>query len=231
MVSFEHILHLPLTESEILGSIQKAIENTNISELDNLRFRHPNIQFDCMLRGYLGEFAIQKWLKENGIEVEKNNLILEDDQVDIDFFIKGKNIELKISLVPDADQSIQLAVQNRDLKLIKREEEVENLRGDVHLQVFFNQKRKAKDDWLKTLKIDFSSKDPKMIYHTISAWRYKEDMFFVGWIDRTTLIDRINSLLLEERTWTFSKSKREFWTCKIQDCHKPSELIGYLKSI
>jgi hypothetical protein len=156
---------------------------------------------------------------------------LEDDQVDIDFFYKGKNMELKTSLVPDADQTIQNAVLNRDLKLIKREGKIENLRGDIHLQVFFNQKRKAKDNWLKTLKIDFISKDPKIIYNSICAWRYKEDMFFVGWIDKSTLIERIHSLLEQERTWTFQKSKREFWTCKIQNCHKPSELIDYLKSI
>lgn len=231
MVSLEHVIHLPLTEAEILDSIQKAIENTNISELDNLRFRHPNIRFDCMLRGYLGEFAIQKWLKENGIEIEKTNLILEDDRVDIDFVYKGKNLELKTSLVPDADKTIENAILNRDIKLIKREESIENLRGDVHLQVFFNQKRKAKDDWLKTLNVDFSSRDPKIIYQALSARRYKEDMLFVGWIEKKALADRINSLSPKDRTWTFQKAKREFWACKIKDCHQPSDLIGYLKSI
>ncbi|MCL6259540.1 hypothetical protein M3O96_10595 [Aquiflexum sp. TKW24L] len=231
MVSFEHILHLPLTESEILESIQKALENSNISELDNLRSRHPNIQFDCMLRGFLGEFAIQKWLKENGIEVEKTNLILEDDQVDIDFVYRGKNIELKTSLVPDADQTIQNAILNRDIKLIKREDKIENLRGDIHLQVFFNQKRKAKDDWLKTLVVDFTKKDPQRIYDAISAWRYREDMFFVGWIDKGSLIERINGLLPKDRTWTFPKSSRDFWNCKILNSNKPTELIDFLKSI
>lgn len=231
MVSFEHILHLPLTESEILESIQKAIENTNISELDNLRFRHPNIQFDCMIRGYLGEFAIQKWLKENGIEVERTNLILEDDQVDIDFVYKGKNIELKTSLVPDADQTVKNALLNRDIKLIRREEKIENLRGDIHLQVFFNQRRKAKDDWLKALKVDLGLKDPKYLYDAFCAKRYKTDLFFVGWIDKITLVKRINLLVERERTWTFQKSKREFWSCRILESNKPAELIHFLKSI
>lgn len=231
MVSFEHILHLPLTESEILESIQKAIENTSISELDNLRFRHPNIQFDCMIRGYLGEFAIQKWLKENGIEVERTNLILEDDQVDIDFVYKGKNIELKTSLVPDADQTVKNALLNRDIKLIRREEKIENLRGDIHLQVFFNQRRKAKDDWLKALKVDLGLKDPKYLYDAFCAMRYKTDLFFVGWINKITLVKRINLLVHNERTWTFPKSKREFWSCRILESNKPAELIHFLKSI
>jgi len=231
MVSFGHILHLPLNETEILFSIQKAVENTNISELDNLRFRHPNIQFDCMLRGYLGEFAIQKWFNENGIEVEKTNLIMEDDQVDIDFVYKGKNIELKTSLVPDADQTIQNAVLNRDIKLIRREGKIENLRGDIHLQVFFNQRRKAKDDWLKALKVDFGNKDPNYLFDVFSAKRYKGDLFFVGWIDKYTLVRRINLLEHTKRTWTFQKSKREFWSCRILESHQPSELIHFLKSI
>ncbi|MCH6198707.1 hypothetical protein MMU07_03880 [Aquiflexum sp. LQ15W] len=231
MVSIEHILHLPLTEPEILESIQKAIENTSISELDNLRFRHPNIQFDCMIRGYLGEFAIRKWLKENGIEVERTNLILEDDQVDIDFVYKGQNIELKTSLVPDADLTIQNAVLNRDIKLIKREEKIENLRGDIHLQVFFNQRRKAKDDWLKALKLDLGNKDPKYLYDAFSAKRYRTDMYFVGWIDKITLVTRIYLMGERERTWTFQKSKREFWSCRILESNKPVELIYFLKSI
>jgi hypothetical protein len=231
MVSFEHILHLPLTESEILEAIQKATENTNISKLDNLRFRHLNIQFDCMLRGYLGENAIQKWLGKNGIEVEKTNLILDGDQVDIDFVYNGLNIELKTSLVPDADQTIQNAILNRDIKLIKREEKIEKLRGDIHLQVFFNQRRKAKDDWLKTLKVDFSNNEPSKIYQAFSGWRYKEDLFFVGWIDKNTLAKHINSLPQQERTWSFQNSKREFWSCRIKDSKRPLELVSYLKSI
>jgi hypothetical protein len=184
-----------------------------------------------MLRGYLGEFGIQKWLKENGIEIEGTNLILDDDQVDIDFVFRGKNIELKTSLVPDADQTIENAILNRDIKLIKREGTIENLRGDAHLQVFFNQKRKAKDDWLRTLKVDFTKKKPKQIYEGLSAWRYKEDMFFVGWIDKGSLTEKINLLYPKDRTWTFPKSSRDFWKCKIQQSKKPEELIEFLKSI
>ena len=231
MVSFNDAVHLAISENEILAAIEKAKAHIRISELDNLRFRHPNIQFDCMLRGYLGEYAIQKWLLENGIEVEKTNLILEDDQVDIDFVYKGRNLELKTSLVPDADKTIRQAILTRDIKLIKREEKIENLRGDIHLQVFFEQKRKAKDDWLKTLKIDFQNKNASYFYETFSAWRYKSDTFFVGWMDKNSLIERVNLLAKKDRTWTFPKSKREFWLCRIQDSNKPTELIQFLQSL
>ncbi|MEI8270791.1 MAG: hypothetical protein WCG45_05490, partial [bacterium] len=77
MIAREHILNLHLTEAEIITIIAKAKENINIAQLDNLRNRHPNIQFDCMIRGYVGEFVIVKWLEENGIEFKATNHILE----------------------------------------------------------------------------------------------------------------------------------------------------------
>ena len=38
--------------------MEKARTQLFISKRDNLRNRHANIQYDCILRGYIGEFAI-----------------------------------------------------------------------------------------------------------------------------------------------------------------------------
>lgn len=125
----------------------------DIAKMDNLRYRHRNIQFDCLLRGYVGEYCIIKWLKTFNINFEITNHIQDDENIDIDFYYKEKNLELKTSLVPDADVTIDNAIKRRDIKLIRRgSSRIEDLRGDIHLQIYYSQKRKAKDDWLKLVK-------------------------------------------------------------------------------
>lgn len=80
--------------------------------------------------------------------------------MDIDFYYKGKNIELKTSLIPDRDADMDAAIGSEDIKLIRRgEDQIEDLNGDIHLQIFFNQKSKETDKWLKAQRIDLNSPD------------------------------------------------------------------------
>ncbi|MEO9022887.1 MAG: hypothetical protein ABI237_10745 [Ginsengibacter sp.] len=231
MVAKDDILNLPLTENEIIDVIKKAKDKINISKFDNLRERHANIQFDCILRGYIGEFVIRKWLLENGIVPEKTNYVPNGDSIDIDFYYRGKNVELKTSLIPDADITIDNVIKNRDIKLIKREERIEELRGDIHMQIYYSQKRKSKDDWLSSQDIHVESDDYKYLYEAFLAKAYKETTFFVAWIDKPSLVAQINVMPENQRTWSFKDSKRLFWNCKIRDAKRPEELISYLKAL
>ena len=231
MITKNQLLALHLTENELIEIIAKAKRNFKIAQLDNLRHRHPNIQFDCILRGYVGEYAIVKWLGEHDIHVEAINLFVEKEGIDIDFYYKNKNIELKTSLLPDADETIANVILRRDIKLIKRENRIEDLRGDVHLQIYFSQKRKAKDDWLSQQTIDIESNDNEYLYRAFKVYAYKDTTFFTAWIDKPTLIENIKSMPQKQQTWTFSGSKRTFWSCKIQHAKAPEMLIEYLKNL
>jgi len=231
MVTKEHILNFVLTSDEIKLMIKKAKENVEISYRDNLRNRHPNIRFDCILRGYVGEYSIIKWLAENDIEFEETNYVDEGESIDIDFLYKQKNLELKTSLIPDIDVTIDNAIVNRDIKLIKRKNRIEDLRGDIHMQIYYSQKRKAKDDWLEKQKIDLESEDINYLYESLGAEAYCNSTFFVAWIDKPTLVAKINAMPENQRTWSFCGSKRLFWNCKIKDSEKPSDLIPYLNSL
>jgi len=145
LITIKDSIRISVTDDEIKSVMEKVRTQLFISKRDNLRNRHANIQYDCILRGYIGEFAITKWMNEQGIFFDKTNYKADGENIDIDFLYKGKNIELKTSLIPDADFTIEKAIANRDIKLIKREEGIENIKGDIHLQIFFNQRRKAKD--------------------------------------------------------------------------------------
>jgi hypothetical protein len=231
MNSVDDILNLCLTREEILDVIKKVQDNLHVSALDNVRIRHENIQFDCMLRGYIGEFAITKWFAENGIKINNKNYLSDNESIDIDFIYKNINIELKTSLLPDADLNIANCFEKRDIKIIKRENDITNVRGDVHMQMIFLQKRKAKDEWLKNQKIIFTNTDPEYYFDGFKAKCFLKNNFFVGWMDKDTLIKRIKLLPHNNRTWTFINARKDFWNCRIRESNKPLDLIKYLNNL
>lgn len=228
MITAKDIICIPLLEEEIKEAILKAKQNFSIAKRDNLRSRHINIQFDCLLRGYIGEYAIKKWLSECGIFLEVNNYISDGDNIDIDFLYKGKNIELKTSLVPDADVTIERSIAKRDIKIIKRDENIDKLHGDIHLQIYFRQRTKAKDKWLSEAEINLEAENIDLLYDSLLARAYKDTVYFVGWIDKPALKNRLGSMPENDRTWSFKDSKRTFWNCKIALSKKPAELPAFL---
>jgi hypothetical protein len=225
------IICFPLADEEIKWVMHRAREQFAIAKRDNLRNRHINIQYDCILRGYIGEYAMRKWLEENDIILTATNFRNDDDNIDIDFLYKEKYIELKTSLIPDADVTIEKSISLRDIKLIKRENKIEDLRGDIHLQIYFNQKRKAKDDWLQAQEINIEEENIDVLFEKLLCRCYRDTIYFVGWIDKVSLVEKIITLQPIKQTWTFANAKRDFWNCKILESKKPSDLPKYLLSL
>ena len=73
MITAQDAICISVTEIEIKSVMEKAIAQFAIAKRDNLRNRHENIQFDCILRGYIGEYAIARWLEENDIHLPERN--------------------------------------------------------------------------------------------------------------------------------------------------------------
>ena len=229
MVSINDVVNIKLSKEEILSCIAKTQQHTF---LNNLRERHPNIQFDCKLRGYVGELALKKWFSENNIEIEATDYLEDGENIDIDFVITGQNIELKTSLIPDVDGNIENVIDNRDIKIIRRcNDSIEDLKGDVHMQVYYQQRRKAKDNWLTAQKVDLDSLDLDYLYRAFRADAYLNTTYFVAWIDKPTLIEQIKRLPYDKRCWTFPGSLREFWVCPLKYSKAPTELVDYLESL
>ena len=231
MITKNDTICIPVTDDEIKQVMEKARTQLFISKRDNLRNRHANIQYDCILRGYIGEFAITKWMNEQGIFFDKANYREDGENIDVDFLYKGMNLELKTSLIPDVDVTIENAIANRDIKLIKREEGIENLKGDIHLQIFFNQKRLAKDEWLASRIIDIEVAGINELFDKMLARCYRNSVYFVAWIDKATLMNKIEELPQDERTWSFKNSQRKFWNCKVIQSKKPIDLPTFLSNL
>lgn len=222
------MIRLEISKSEVLSIIDKAKANIKISSYENVRDRHINIQFDCLLRGYIGEYAMGKFFVSNGIIVDSVNHMPCIGGMDIDFVINGMSVELKTSLVPDVDVDVKNVVNSRDIKLLKRSSTIEGLKGDVHIQLYINQRRKAKDDFLKNLEVDLMG-DSLYLYNKLLCRGYLESVYFVGWIDKGSLVKRLNKVEASEREWSFSGSMMSFWKCSIRESRSPMEIVDFFK--
>ncbi|MBU0529453.1 hypothetical protein KKF86_06835 [bacterium] len=222
-MKYQDILKIALTKEEIVKAIAKAKEQKFI---DNLRDRHINVQFDSKLRGYIGEIALKKWFHENDIEITTTNYFEEDIGIDVDFEYKGLDLELKTSLIPDRDKTLQNVFNKRDIKLIRRTRKIEDLKSDIHIQIYYDQLTNKNDQWLQEQKIDLNSNDLEYLYDSFLAKAYITKTYLAGWIDKNTLIERINKLKGYEKSWRHAR--RRFWVCKLKDCYPPLSLIKYL---
>jgi hypothetical protein len=229
-------LNIPLSKTEVMQAMEQALAHNFI---DNLRNRHPNVAFDSKLRGYVGELAFRKWLDQNGISNYSCNHADESSGMDVDFLFEHKekplSLELKTSLIPDADETFECLAEKRDIKLIRRgTQSIAELKGDVHVQLFFKQLRLRKDEWLKSRRklLDFSAplevRVIDKIYQEFAAFRYEKDTYLAAWIDKPTLVKQIEKKPPYLQKWKYGK--REFWCCNLKREAKPiEELASYLK--
>lgn len=221
-------VNIPLQRSEVLQALEQALQSNFI---DNLRKRHPNVQLDSKLRGYVGELAFSKWIAQHGIHFESSNHLDADSGMDIDFQFRGTNkllqIELKTSLIPDADETLAEVIRKRDIKLIRRgNQTIEDLKGDLHVQFFFKQLRIRKDEWLKKQQIDFKA-SLGTIYQKLAAFRYETDTYFLRWIDKKSLIQQIQEKPAHMQQWKYGQ--RAFWCCNLlKEAKEPEELVEFL---
>ena len=222
-MKYQDVQKIALTKEDIIEAITKAQEQNFI---DNLRDRHINVQFDSKLRGYIGEIALKKWFLENNIKITTTNYFEEDIGIDVDFEYKGLDLELKTSLIPDADKTLQNVFNKRDIKLIRRTRKIEDLKSDIHIQIYYDQLTNKKDEWLQEQDIDIDSDDCEYLYDAFLAKAYITKTYLVGWIDKDTLTERINKLKGYEKSWRHAR--RRFWVCKLKECNPPQSLIKYL---
>lgn len=233
-VTYQDIIPLPITKYDILHAIQKAQQCTF---LNNLRQRHPNIEFDCKVRGFIGEIVFENWLASHHVYFQHTNCLADASGIDVDFLYtygsKSLNLELKTSLIPDEWRNLPACLLKGDIKLIRRgKQPIEELKGDIHVQIYYRQRRKAKDKWLSQQHVDLQTCNPNTLYESLLGSAYLDNIFLVGWVDKFTLIHKLGALSIPHSTWQFAGSGRKFWKCNItRDALKPIELINYLQSL
>jgi len=218
------IIKLDVSKEDLMNALKKAL---NEEFIDNLRSRGDFVKLDSKIRGYIGEITLKKWFSEKGILFEKTNYFDDQQNMDMDFiFNNGEEIiiELKTSLIPDIWRDIEITIKKADIKLIKRTQEIEQLHGDFHIQIYFNKKTKERDNYLNSLDSDIiSNKDFDEIFNIMKLIEY--EVLFVSWIDKKSIIDYIHGLIEKGLSPTWRFGFRDFWKCPISEIGKKPELI------
>ncbi len=232
MLTLNDLVKLPVTPADIRRALQQTLQQKFI---DNLRHRSLAVQLDCKIRGYLGEIALRNWFAAQDIHFAHSNTLPDGVNIDIDLAYRGKtrlhNLEIKTSLVPDNYRDLAGCLKKCDIKLIRRgTATVEQLSGDMHLQIFYDFQRKKCDNWLKTVECDWQNAEE--IYEKLWLKRYLNRTYFAGWIDKPTLQRQINALPENRRMWSFPQSQRSFWYCNLErSARKPREIAAYLQKL
>lgn len=235
MVTVNDILRLRLSEDDIRFVLNKTLDGLDIAARDNLRHRTPAVQLDCLFRGYLGEYCIRRFFWRYGVHVPNNELNqLDDDNIDIDLCYQSINgeyvdFEVKTSCIPPVYGNIETTLRNADIKIIRRTPTIEQVKGGIHIQIYYDIIRNERDAFLDPIHPNYE--DPDSIINDLHLFDYCDRIWLVAWIDKDpTLVNYINQLPETERTWHFGF--RYFWHCPLNGIARtPRELKDFLYNI
>ena len=232
---FNDIKYLSIDNQDLLEAVEKAYQDVfgdGKDHEDNLRQRSPIVRFDNRIRGSLGEILIKKELLNQGIEIISTGTS-QDDSTDIDIYFNNKyqsniRMEIKTSLVPDSWKDLNTVIDKGDIKIIKREGNIEDSKSHVHVQIYFNFYTDKRDEFLNTK--DSSQLIDKNTNEIINILKYNDiKAAFMGWIDKTSLIEQLNNLNGTEKVWKFAQ--RYYWVCPIKTSKSYNQFIREINSL
>jgi len=243
LINISDVIILDIQKEDIYKGIEivkKEFEDEKIL-IDNLRDRNKFVSFDCRIRGYLGELGIKRILDRNNISYTIDSSP-KKYKSDIDLTIHGLDkkymSEIKTSSMPDGwasngvDVFIRDCINKGDIKIFKWEndEEFKSINREIYIQIYFREKTKERDKFTIQLSNDFPdllSRSIAEIYERFQFQNLIENTFFVAWVDKKSLINRLEQEEKENRYYS-TGDKRQFWKCKIIDSKSPSKFIEYL---
>ncbi len=225
---YSDIVKISLSHDELIEAIKHAKKEHFI---DNLRNRSEFVAFDSKVRGYIGEIFLRDLFNKSSITILRTDY--EEDGVETDIDIEVKNtknhtfkIECKTSLVPDVYGSIAACINKCDIKIIRREKHFTRIPIDLHVQIYFDELRKIRDERLSKISkhvVDYSDEELIRLLGLESL-----DGYFVAWIDKDTLNSYLDGLEMYDRIWKFGF--RQFWKCPLSLAKAPVDLAIFINS-
>ncbi len=227
-MKYSEIVKINLSHDELIEAIQHARREHFI---DNLRNRSEFVAFDSKVRGYIGEIFLRNLFKASNIKIARIDYEEDGVETDIDFEVvncrnRSFKVECKTSLVPDTYGSIQSSINKCDIKIIRREKHFTRIPIDIHVQIYFDELRKERDESLSSIKrhvADYSDDEILKLLRLTTL-----DGYFVAWMDRDSLNDYLDSLPMYDRIWKFGF--RTFWRCPLSLAKAPKDLTTFINN-
>ena len=200
----------------------------SVDFIDNLRDRATFVKLDSKIRGYLGEIGVNRFLTANGITILETDSYDSQSSEDKDILVQNDFrqcvLEIKTSLIPDVWGTLEEVLKRADIKIIKRESDYHFIKADFHLQIYFNQYRKKRDEFLKNIPGSPLNYNLNEIIEVMELKELKQ--MFVAWVSKTDLIAYLDKQVI--KTWHFMY--RDFWKCPLTLSKDPRLLIDTIKN-
>ena len=221
----DKIIGFDITDEDLEWAVEKALK---VDFIDNLRERATFVKLDSKIRGYLGEICTSRFLTTNGIKILGTDQYQSEDNEDKDILVQNNFreiiLEIKTSLIPDVWKTLDEVLKRADIKIIRRETDYHEIRADFHLQIYFNQYRKRRDDFLRSIS---GSPHDYSLSEIIDVMKLRTlRQVFVAWMSKPDLI----AFLDEQAVKTWHYKLREFWRCPISISKEPALLIDAIKT-
>ena len=225
---YSDIVKISLSYDELIEAIRHAKKEHFI---DNLRNRSEFVAFDSKVRGYIGEIFLRDLFNKSNIIILRTDYEEDGVETDIDIEVKNANnrtfkIECKTSLVPDVYGSINACINKCDIKIIRREKHFTQIPIDIHVQIYFDELRKVRDERLSKIPNHVSNYSDGQLLTLLNLASL--DGYFVAWTDKSSLNSYLDGLDMYERIWKFGF--RQFWKCPLLLSKAPVELVKYINN-
>ena|GEM_PF-4088462 len=86
-----------------------------------------------------------------------------------------------------------------------RDNYYEDIDRDLYLQIYLDMYTQQRDNFLNGYNCDLRNTDAQESYHNLNFDIYRNNMYFVKWIDRKTEIEELRNTPSEERVYRIAK--------------------------
>ena len=233
------VIILPVTPEIVEKTQRNVVKKFNFTVRSLMYSRTPVELLDNLYMGDMAKNAIYEYLRTHCInevidydEVRTDNFKDHDPGWDIMVGTKKLKVEIKSSTPPN-NESIADIIAKRDIKITashdkgKSWRKPEDIESDIHVQVYF---------YATPYKNGYSSfeqlsavitRNNKKVGEIIKADKYKEPLF-LGYNTKENIVEYINNLPAEKRTWTFAWTDRIYWKSPIRLAFNMQSLIDLI---
>ena len=241
-MTIDDVFQLPVSEAVIDKTMCNAVKKYNYTIKGLMYNRTPVELLDNLYMGDFAKNALYDYLKNKCTspiidydEERKDNFMEADPGWDMLVGNRKIKVEVKSSIPPNREP-ISDIINKRDIKItashdkgktLKQPQDIESL---IHVQIYFYAKPYKKGfenfDSLSSV----ITRDYKEVKNIINSDKYNKPLFF-GFTTKKKIIEHLNTLQPNNKTWTFSWTNRLYWKCPIKLAGNIGALIDFINKL
>ncbi len=236
------VFQLPVSQAVIDKTMRNVVKKYNYTYKALMYQRTPVELLDNLYMGDLAKNALFDYLHAH---CTTNILDYDDIRTDNfqsadpgwDMLVGNSKIKLEVkSSIPPNGELYSDIISKRDVKITASHDKGQHfimpaqIESELHVQIYFYAKtyKKGYDDFQALS--DVVTNDYHQVGNIINASKYNNPLFF-GYTTKSILINYLNTLPVNNRTWTFSWTNRLYWRSPIKDAGNLPALVACINTL